>query len=380
MKTNFVDKKIALVFDWLDDKGGMEHVNGALADMFPGADIFTSVYDPQKFPEFAGRNVFASFLQKFPEKLRPKHQLLAPLMPMAFRAFDLSKYDIIISSASSGFSKCVQKTREDQIHICYCHTPVRYLYHAKKEYLNEYPLPWFLRPFRLFLPSVLSFLKKADQKAAQSVDLFCANSHFVADRIEQFYGARAEVVYPGRDLSTFFSQEKTQGAYYCALGRFIPYKKFDLLVQAFAENGEPLCLAGTGPELERCKHIAQEKKADNIQFLGFVPDEDLPALYAGAKAFLFPAEEDFGITPVEAMAAGTPVIYYNAGGACESVGESGIAFGSQSTESLNRAISEFEKSQKKFSPENIRKKSQEFSLESFQKNFQKVVEGFSKTT
>lgn len=371
-------KKIALVFDWLDDIGGMEQVNLALAELFPEAVIFTSVYEPRKFPELSNREVRTSFLQELPQRLRPKHQFLAPFMPWAFWQFDMSEFDVIISSASSGFSKCVKKNpRKKQIHVCYCHTPIRYLYNAREEYLENYELPWWAKPFRFVLPLLLDWFTSVDQAAAKKVDYFIGNSKYVAARIEKYYRKKAEVVYPGI-LDNIFGQDQknssSRGSYYLGLGRFIPYKRFDLLVEAFAKNGLPLKLAGTGPELERCKKTAEKLKAKNIEFLGFVPSEKLASVYGGAKAFLFPAEEDFGLAPVEAMQAGLPVIYYNKGGACESVGKWGLAFEDQTAESLNKVVTKFEKKSADFSAAKIKKRAEVFSAQNFQQNFLAFVQ------
>jgi len=376
MNVDLKTKKIALVFDWLDDNGGMEQVNLALADVFPNAPIFTSVYDHAKFPDLEHR-VKPSWLQKLPAQIRPKHQLLAPFMPMAFKRFDLSEYDLIISSASSGFAKCVRKTRSDQTHVCYCHTPVRYLYHAREDYLHNYPLPWYLKPFKIVLPLVLRWLKMVDQDSIKNVDHFVANSSFIAERIDRYYSQSSAVVYPGVDIKKFAQEQKNSSKkdyYFLALGRFIPYKKFDLLVETFAANKLPLRLAGVGPELERCRQMADDLGADNIEFLGFVDQSKLPGLYAGARAFLFPAEEDFGLTPVEAMASGLPVIYYASGGAVESVGDMGVGFDQQSSASLQITIENFLDKEQSFSSENITKRANQFTTERFQKNFLAFLE------
>ena len=363
-------KKIALVFDWLDDNGGMEQVNLSLAELFPDAPIFTSVYDATKFPQLKHR-VKTSWLQKLPRKLRPKHQLLAPLMPFAFRLFNLSAFDTVLISASSGYSKCVRKNHPHQKHICYCHTPIRYLYHARNEYEQDYPLPPLFQFFRFLLPFGLNWFTKIDQKSAEKIDNWIANSDFISKRIQKYYHQESSVIYPGINNKYFVQEQKNnpkEKNYFLAIGRFIPYKKFDLLVETFAHNGLPLKLAGTGPELEKAKKSAEKFGAKNIKFLGFVPDENLTALYQNARVFLFPAEEDFGLTPVEAMATGTPVIYYNAGGAVESVGDSGVAFSSQTIQSLQSAVDMFIKCEQKFTTEKLQKRARKFSNTVFQKN------------
>jgi len=368
-------KRVAIVADWLTSRGGAERVIFSLAKLFPDAVIFTSVYDSLKFPELGKREVRTTWLQKLPAFIRNKHQFLLPFYPAAFKKLDLSEFDIIITSSSSGFSKCVQKTSMKQVHICYCHTPVRFLYHAREEYVKRFPLPWWGTPIRFILPLLLHWLTKVDQRAAKMVDHWISNSDFVGKRIEEFYEERAKTLYPGVETEEFAlaGQMSVKRDYFLAVGRFIPYKKFDLLIETFTKNKLPLKLAGRGPEWERCKELARDAK--NIEFLGFVPDEDLASLYAGAKAFLFPAEEDFGLTPVEAMSAGTPVIYYAKGGATESVGKWGTPFDTQTPKSLQKAIDAFLKTENSINRDEIVERGTSFD----EKNFRKKMAEFLKT-
>jgi glycosyltransferase involved in cell wall biosynthesis len=367
------NKRIVIVADWLTNQGGAEQVVTALADTFPQAPIYTSVYNPGAIPALNGRDIRGTWLQKLPSFLRKKHQFLLPFFPGAFKRLNLSEFDIIISS-SSAFSKNVRKTRSDQIHICYCHTPTRYLYNAREEYLETYPLPIWLKPFKKLLPKLLDWLTFKDLKGAQGVDYFISNSDFIAARIKKYYGRTATTIYPCTNTKQFSATAQT-GAYFLAVGRFIPYKRFDLLVETFAANGLPLKLGGVGPELERCRHMAQEMQAKNIEFLEFVPYLDLPALYAGARAFLFPAEEDFGLTPVEAMASGVPVIAYGSGGATESVTkQTGLFFEAQTTRSLQVAVDEFINNEQKFSSDVIADYADKFSVENFQTKIKAFVE------
>jgi glycosyltransferase involved in cell wall biosynthesis len=396
-------QKIALIFDWMDDAGGMEHVNLAMAETFPEADIFTSVYEPKKFPTLDPTRVRTTFLQYLPKKLRPKHQFLAPLMPLAFRLLNLKKYDLIISSTSSGYAQCITKQKK-QTHICYCHCPVRYLYHAKADYEQNYPLPKYLHPFRFLLRFMFGYLRWEDQRGAQTVDHWIANSGFIAERIKKYYlnlslrepqgtfhgiESKVKVIYPGVKVNRFYCPKNTESLtqsekntaqqhknhrkrdkaaqYFLALGRFIPYKKFDLLVETFAKNRLPLKLAGTGPELEKCKNLAKKLGADNIEFLGFVPDKDLVALYRSARAFLFPAEEDFGLTPVEAMLCGIPVIYFDSGGATESVGKMGAPFQTQTLVALDHAIEYFIHHEDQYEAAKIILHAKKFSEQRFKK-------------
>ena len=370
-------KRVAIVADWLTNQGGAEQVVSAMAELFPHAPIYTSVYTLGAIPALDGRDVRGTWLQYLPAFLRRKHQFLLPFLPHAFARLDLSDYDIIISS-SSAFSKNIKKSRADQIHICYCHTPTRYLYNARQEYLDSYPLPWWLKPFKALLPGLLNWLTKKDLQGAKGVDYFVSNSNYIAARIKKYYGREATTIYPCTDTSQFkTSDEKINSDQkpFLALGRFIPYKRFDLLVDTFAKNGLPLHLGGIGPELSRCKALAAEHHADNIKFLEFVPYKDLPKVYAGARAFLFPAEEDFGLTPVEAMASGVPVIAYGKGGALESVtADTGIFFDQQTPRSLQEAIDFFCKSEQKISSKKITEHAEQFSVKNFQQQLLEFVE------
>ena len=365
----FEGERVAIVADWLTSRGGAERVIFSLTKLFPDATIFTSVYNQTQFPELQEKEVRTTWLQNLPLCIRKKHQFLLPLFPHAFKKLNLSEFDIIITSSSSGFSKCVRKTHPHQTHICYCHTPVRFLYHAKEEYIKEFPLPWWATPTRLVLPFLLNWLTKVDQKAAQKVDYWISNSDFVGQRIKEFYNAKSITLYPGV-ATTSFKKAKigiSQKEYFLAVGRFIPYKKFDLLIKTFIKNKFPLKLAGRGPELEKCKELA--KNSPNIEFLGFIPDENLATLYARARAFIFPAEEDFGLTPIEAMSAGTPVIYYNKGGATESVGKWGISFNEQEQKSLQKAIDIFLKREKTIEREKIVERGVFFDEKNFRNKF-----------
>lgn len=366
-------KKVAIVADWLTSRGGAERVVFSLATLFPEAVIFTSVFDERRFPELEKKDVRCTWLQKLPEPLRKKHQFLLPFFPRAFRKLDLSEFDVIVSSSSSGLSKCVRK-KEGATHVCYCHTPVRFLYHARDEYMRHFPLPWWGRPIRGVLPVILDWLMRVDQRAARGVDHWISNSEFVGRRIKKFYGKKSVTIYPGVETDDFAAagDRATERGYFLAVGRMIPYKKFDLLVETFKKNGLPLKLAGRGPEFEKCKNLGQG--AENIEFLGFVPDEDLPKLYAGARAFLFPAEEDFGLTPVEAMAAGTPVIFFDRGGATESVGDWGIGFERQTSECLQAAVEHFLEMEKTIDRVRIKKRGVSFD----EREFRKKLEDFLK--
>jgi glycosyltransferase involved in cell wall biosynthesis len=235
-----------------------------------------------------------------------------------------------------------------------------------------------MKPLKWILPPLLNALKKKDLQAAKEVDYFVSNSDFIGKRIQKYYQRKSTTIYPCVDTAPFvrafekYAVEKS--GYFLAVGRFIPYKKFDLLVRTFATNRLPLKLVGIGPEFERCQSLAQSLKADNIEFLGFVDHTDLPKLYAQARAFLFPAEEDFGLVPVEAMSAGTPVIYYARGGAVESVGEWGVGFTEQTVEGLQQGIDTFLEKEKTFDGVDLSKRGQNFDEKVFQREIVKFLE------
>ncbi len=366
------NKKVVIIADWLTNQGGAEQVVAAMSELFPESPIYTSVYTKGSVPVLDGKDIRGTWLQKLPLKLRKKHQFLLPFLPGAFERLDLSNFDVILSS-SSAFSKSVRKKKKEQIHFCYCHTPTRYLYNARQEYLETYPLPWWLRPFKVFLPKLLDYLTKKDQKAAQNVDYFISNSDYIGQRIDTYYKQDSQTIYPCIEADRLLNSQRKRDDYFLAVGRFIPYKRFDLLVETFVKNGLPLKLGGTGPEMDRCKGLA--RGARNIEFLGFVPTEDLPNLYAGARAFLFPAEEDFGLTPVEAMCAGVPVVAYGKGGAIESVTpDTGIFFGEQSIESLQKSIDNFILNEQKFSSKKIKERGAQFDVKIFQENLIQFME------
>jgi glycosyltransferase involved in cell wall biosynthesis len=368
-------KKVAIIADWLTNRGGAERVIEALAEAYPEAPVYTLVYTQKHFPKLKGR-LKGTFLQKLPQRLRTKHQFLLHLYPIAFESLDLSEYDIIISSSSS-MAKSVKKTRADQIHICYCHSPIRYIYHAKKDYVRNYPLPLWAQPIKLVLPLVLKYIKYKDQQAVKRVDHFISNSNYIAKRIKKYYHRDATTIYPCIDTKPFLASKKTppKEPYFFAIGRFIPYKNFDQIVQAFTKLPYKVKLGGIGPDLEKCKRIAKEANATNIEFLGFVPDEALPGLYANARAFLFPGEEDFGLTPVESMASGTPVIHYNMGGVTESVPDlAGIHYTPQTADGLIFAIESFIKKENNFDSQAIKTHAKQFDQTRFIKEIKTFVD------
>jgi len=311
--------RTALLHYWLTNVRGGEKVLAAIGEMLPEADIFTHVFgkgmrDEGRGMRWKGHLVTESFIARLPFGRR-KPQAYLPLMPMASRSLGLDGYDLIVSS-ESGPIKGIRKPKGAR-HVCYCHTPMRYLWDMHDEYYRSAGLAG-----KLSMKLFTSYLRREDLKSAESVDEFVANSAFVAERIKRIYGRDSVVVHPPVDVEFFSAAERTSGGYYLFVGAPVAYKRLDLARAACAKMGRELVVAGGG----------------------IATDEELRGLYAGAKALLFPGLEDFGIVPVEAQAAGCPVIAYGAGGALETVveGRTGMFFKEQTVESLCAAIEEFE--------------------------------------
>jgi len=363
--------KVVIVADWLTNMGGAENVVLAMHEAFPDAPIYTSVYTPENMPAFNHLDVRTTYLQNLPLPLRKLHKFFPMLRVNAFRKLDLSEFDIIITS-SSAESKQVQKTRPGQIHICYCHTPIRYYWSHYDEYRHDPgfgKLNWLIR---LLMPLMIPPLKKADYKAAQKVDVFISNSSEVQKRIKKYYGKAATVIHPPVDVDRF-TPARTRGDYYVALGRQVPYKRIDLAVAAATKLGIKLRVYGKGSEHQRLVEMA----GPTVQFFtdrfGDASDDVVTTSLNSAKGYIFPAEEDFGIVQVEALAAGAPVIAYGKGGALDVVqdGESGVLFHKQSVESVVDAIKQAE--QINFLPGTLRRKAKRFDKGLFITKLTKVV-------
>jgi glycosyltransferase involved in cell wall biosynthesis len=324
--------RVAIVHEWLTIPGGSEDVVIELLKMFPEAELFTTIYDPSPWPELIkDRAVHASFLNRIPGARRHYPKLL-PLMNRAFRSFDLSGFDLVLSS-NHACAKNV-RTPPGALHVCYCHTPMRY---AWEEGFLEGELG---RVTRLLIRPLLGWLRRQDLKGSRGPDLFVANSRHVEARIERFYGRTAEVVHPPVDVAHYLDLERAPRDFYLVFGRVVPYKRVDLAVAACAQTGRSLKVAGGGRALEAVRALASE----GVELLGRVSETERDELLSGARALLFPGEEDFGIVPVEAQAAGVPVIAYGVGGAAESVldGRTGVLFDEQTVAGLTAAIERFE--------------------------------------
>lgn len=355
--------KIALVHDYLIQDGGAEKVLDALQEIWPSAPTFTLLYHPERLPQFAGRDIRTSFLQHLPI-LRKKFQWSLMLMPTATEHYDLREFDIVISSTSA-FAKGII-TRPGAVHICYCHTPTRYLWSDTHSYVDELRVAGWIKKI---LPPFLSYLRMWDRQAADRVDHFIANSATIQKRIAKYYGRTSDVIHPPVDTHRFAISAKPK-TYFLTGGRLVAYKRFDMVIEAANRTGLPLKVFGSGPVEADLR--AQAKS--NVEFVGKVSAQELADLYAGAKAFIHPQEEDFGITPVESMACGRPVIAYRKGGATETVveGLSGEFFDEQSWEELADHMIRFDES--RYNPEAIRAHAERFSRERFKREIEAYVQ------
>ncbi|NTU70198.1 glycosyltransferase family 4 protein [bacterium] len=356
--------KIALVHDWLTNFAGAEQVLLSLMELFPEAPIYTSIYKPEKMPaEFKTRTVYTSSLQKF--SFIP-HQLLFPNMAKAFEEFNFSDYDIVISSSHASSKGII--TKPETLHICYCHTPTRYLWSHYFEYLNQMQFGVLNPIIRMRMPRIAHKLRIWDRLAADRVDLWVSNSNNVKKRIKKYYKRNATIIYPPIDTN-FFELEENKKNYYITASRLIPYKKIELIIETFNKLGKEIKIIGAGPKEKEFRKIAKE----NVKILGRVTDDELKRYYKEAKGFIFAAEEDFGIVPIEAMASGTPVIAYQKGGAIETIqdGKTGVFFKEQTKESLIDAINRFENAS--FRAKDIREYALSFNKNRFKKEFLEYV-------
>ena len=366
--------RVALVHDYLNQWGGAEQVLQTLLEIFPEADIYTLLYDEKKTGgKFKGKIKKTSFLNF--AFARNNHRIFIPLMPLAALALRIPpKYDLIIS-ATAGFAKGVSYPKSIP-HISYCHTPLRYAW-EEKSYLHT-----LLSPVSMMLSTpLLAYLRRFDYKAGQKPNIILANSNFIKEKIKNYYGREAKVIYPPVDLSTFYPEpaKAKKDSYFLATGRLLHYKRFDLVIQAFKMLGLPLKIVGSGPEEMTLKKLAAGDK--NIEFSPFINNpDDLRRTYSGARALIFPQVEDFGLVAAESLACGTPVIAYNAGGAKEIVTDkSGVLFYEQTPECLALAVKKFITEEKKFKPKTVSLEAQRFSKENFMRDIHQVIKQKIKT-
>lgn len=358
---------IALVHDYLTQLGGAEKVLTSLAELYPQSPIFVLLHDQRKTAGlFDNHRVRQTWLKYLP--LAQNHyQWYLPLMPQAVQSHNLNGYDLIISSASS-FAKNV-RLPADSLHICYCHTPTRYLWHDSHSYVDELPYPQLIKKsIPLFLPR----LRHLDFLAAQNVDYFIANSLVVQERIKKYYHRPSTIIYPPVNTA-FFELTPSPGDYFLTGGRLVAYKKYDLAIKAFNQLGLKLKIFGNGPESARLRRNAYK----NIEFLGPISDLVKKELYQKCLAFINPQVEDFGITAVEAMAAGRPVIAFAGGGALETIipGQTGEFFEEQTWEALAFRLLRFQP--EKYQPALIKEHAERFSAERFAQEMKNYIDNLT---
>ncbi|WP_201208292.1 glycosyltransferase family 4 protein [Klebsiella michiganensis] len=367
------DLSIGIVADWFVTYAGSEKIVAEFIELFPNSELYSIVdfLSKENKLHFKNKKITTTFIQNLPFA-KKKYQSYLPLMPLAIEQLDVSKHDIILSS-SHAVAKGIL-TGPDQLHISYVHSPIRYAWDLQHQYLREAGLSkglkatlarWLLHKIRVW-----------DCRTANGVDHFIANSQFIARRIKKVYGRKADVIYPAVDVERFALQTNKQD-YYMTASRMVPYKRMDLIVEAFSHMPtKKLVVIGDGPEMNKIK----SKATSNIEILGYQSNDVMQKYMSEAKAFVFAAEEDFGITPVEAQACGTPVIAYGKGGALETIisiekeDPTGLFFYKQDVESLVEAISKFELSRDLILPENCRANALKFSAERFREEIKHYVE------
>lgn len=362
--------KVALVYDRVNKWGGAERVLLALNEIFPQAPLYTAVYQSEKAPwAKAFPKIYTSFLQKF-SYLRDKHELLGIFMPIIFESFNFDDYDLVISLTSEAAKGIITKPKT--LHVCYCLTPTRYLWSHYDTYFKG-------GSFKAMATPAVEYLRKWDKIAVARPDVLVAISSEVKKRVKKFYGCSSEIIFPPVDLRSFRGEansssilssiEVKRGEYYLLVGRLVPYKRVDLVIEAFNKLGDRLVIVGTGSEEHQLRNMAK----GNISFTGFLPEADVFSFYEGAKALIFAQEEDFGMVAVEAQAAGVPVIAYRKGGALDTVieGETGVFFQEQTVHSLIDAINKFKRM--RFEGEKIKLNAARFSQEKFKSKFKNLI-------
>ncbi|WP_298987700.1 glycosyltransferase family 4 protein [uncultured Campylobacter sp.] len=361
--------KKALIHDWFSTYAGAEKCVESFTDIWDDFEIYSLIdflkgTDRDKI--LKGKRAHTSFIQKLPFA-KDKYRNYLPLFPLAIEQFDLSGYDVVLSS-SHAVAKGVL-THSNQLHIAYVHTPIRYAWDLYHQYLRESGLDRGLKG--MLAKYFLHKIRLWDASTANRVDHYVANSRYIARRIKKTYGKPSDVIYPPVNVDKFTLRE-TKEEFYLTASRMVPYKKIDLIVEAFSQTDKKLLVIGDGPDMAKIK----SKAGKNVELLGFADDETMADLMGRAKAFVFAAEEDFGITPVEAQACGTPVICFGRGGARETVldGESGLYFMEQNTKELLAAVAKFEQNYDKFEPVKIRENSLKFSRARFEAEIKSYVE------
>jgi glycosyltransferase involved in cell wall biosynthesis len=361
--------KTAIVHDWFFSYAGSERVVESFTNLWPDADIFTlfSFLNPEEQKVILkNKRPYTSFIQNFP-RARKSYRNYLPLFPYAIEQFDLTKYDLIISSSHAVAKGVI--TSPDQLHICYCHTPIRYAWDLTFQYLTESGFNKGLKG--TITKSILHYIRNWDAVSANRVDYFIANSNYIARRIEKTYRRNAVVIYPPVDTSVFECVIQKDD-YFLTASRFVPYKKIDLIVETFSQLPEKkLLVIGDGPDENKIK----KKAGSNIEFLGYKKPDEMKLIMQKAKAFVFAAEEDFGIVPLEALSCGTPVIAFNKGGTAETITDSvtGIHFNEQSIGSITQAVERLEKTYMNFSPVKLNECAKQFDRSVFETRIRDFV-------
>lgn len=356
--------KVALVHDHLAQDGGAEKVLKCFQELYPKAPVFVLVYNKDRANKFFhDKDIRTSFIQKIPGGVK-NYKWFLPIMPAAVESYDLMDYDVILSSSSS-LAKGIVRGPES-IHICYCHTPTRFLWSDTHTYVNDLP---YHRYIKQMVPIMLNRLRIWDRLAADRVDYFIANSRLVKSRIKKYYRENSDVIYPPVEIDKFKMADQVDD-YFLTGGRLVTYKRYDLTVEAFNHLGIPLKIFGEGPDMEKLQKMAHK----NIEFLGKISDEQKAEYYSKCRAFINPQVEDFGITCVEAMASGRPVIAFNKGGATETVisGKTGVFFDEQNWESLGDTVIRFKNED--FNPQEIREHAARFNEDRFKNEIKEYVE------
>jgi glycosyltransferase involved in cell wall biosynthesis len=363
--------KIAIVHDFLIKLGGAEKVLEVLHEIYPDAPIYTILYDKDGTRGIFEKNEFniiPSCLQKYPALIRKRSKLLLSKFPSAIESFDLTKYDVVITSSNSFSHGAIIKPTAKQ--ICYCYSPMRYVWDWYNEYLDENKIGFGL--FGIYIRNLLSRTRVWDFNTSKRTDKWIAISNTISKRIKKYYRADSSVIYPPTDIDNLDLIAKPRLNYYLIISRLSPYKKIDLAIEAFNLSGNKLKVVGEGSDFNKLKSISK----DNIEFLGFRNEYEKIKLLQNCKALIFPGEEDFGLTPIEAMACGRPVIAYGKGGVTETVvnGVTGIFFKNDTPSSLNESINQFEAEIDKFKPEVCRSRAKLFSKKQFIQNFNEAVD------
>ena len=361
--------KIAIVHEWLVDHSGSEKVLEQMLQVFPEADLFSMVeFLPDELrPFIQHKKVTTSFIQKLPFA-RKHYRNYLPLMPLAVEQLDVSGYDIVISNSHAVAKGVI--TSSDQLHLCYCHSPIRYAWDLYHQYLREAELHKGIKG--VFARLFLHYLRQWDLSTINRIDHFMANSNYIAQRIHKVYQRSATVIHPPVDTEEFTLCEQKEN-FFLTASRFVPYKRIALIVEAFCQMpNKQLVVIGDGPDYDKVRAVA----GPNVQLLGFQPFEVLKDHMQRARAFIFAADEDFGMIPVEAQACGTPVIAFRKGGSLETVvdGSTGIFFSEQDTQSIVQAVERFETMADMFAPQTIRVHAENFSIDTFRTNFRSFVE------